>query len=202
MNDNDGINPDIYYYLVMDIHPFIYIIKKTNEGWYFGDTILRSFLPFFSKTRPRTHLAEENYVLTHDFKVAKQWLDRQVQEWKQELMSDFHLLRDARDYLRGLREYNKEVSMKFYLTPDDRLIYFRTILNRDRSWKQEIGILGSDIARRSFTDNDLGSERPMRCPGRDLRPITEEIARYKGEQYIDSMIAERVKEIEEFCEVI
>lgn len=192
---------EIYYYIVMDRHPFIYIMKKRDEGWYFADTILRGFYPLFSKGKPRFN-SGETYILTHDYNVAKQWLDRQVVEWKQELMSDFHLLRDAQDYLKGLREYNREVSMRFYLTPDDRLIYFRTILFKDRSWKQEIGILGEDIARRSFHDNDMGSEEPMRCPGPNLRPITEEIARHKGEQYIDRMIDEKIRQIEEFCEVI
>lgn len=190
----------MYYYLVADKHPFIYIMKKTDDGWYFADTILRSFYPLFSKSRPR-FTSGETYVLTHDWTVAKQFLDRQVQEWKEELLNDFHLSRDARDYLRGMREYNKEVSMRFYLTTDDRLIYFRTLLHKNRSWRQEIGILGEDIAKRSFTNNDLGSEEPMHCPSPNLRPITEEIARYKGEVFIDRMIAEKIKKIEEFCGV-
>lgn len=194
------MTPKMYYYIVMDRRPFLYIMKQTDEGWYFGDTILRSFYPLFSKGKPRFN-SGETYILTHDYNVAKQWLDRQVVEWKRELMSDFHLMRDAKDYLRGLREYNREVSMRFYLTLDDQLIFFRTILFKDRSWKQEIGILGENIARRSFTDNYLGSEEPMRCPGPNLRSITEEIARYKGELYIDRMIDERIRQIEEFCGV-
>lgn len=194
------MTPKMYYYIVTDSHPFLYIMKKTDEGWYFADTLLRAFYPLFSKSKPRL-TSGETYILTHDYNVAKQLLDRQVQEWKQELMSDFHLLRDARDYLRGLREYNREVSMRFYLTPDDRLIYFRTILFKNGSWRQEIGILADYIAKRSFTDNDMGSEEPMHCPGPNLRPITEEIARYKGEQYIDRMIDEKIKSIEEFCGV-
>ena len=194
------MTPKMYYYIVMDKHPFLYMMKKTDEGWYVGDTILRTFYPLFSRTKPR--LNGETYILTHDYEVAKQWLDRQAQDWKSEMLSDFHLMRDSGDYLRGLREYNREISMRFYLTPDDRLVYFRTVLYKDRSWKQEIGILGETIARRRFVDNDLGSETPMQWPAPNLRPITEEVARYKGEQYIDSMIDEKIRTIEEFCEVI
>lgn len=191
----------MYYYIVMDRDPFLFILKKTDDGWYFADTILRSFYPSFSKSKPRIHFGE-NYVLTNDYNVAKQTLDRQIQEWKTDLMDNFYLNRNSQDYLRGLRERNKEVSMKFYLTPDDKLIYFRTILNKDRSWRQEIGILGDGIARRKWTDNDEGSEEPMCCPADNLRPITEEIARYKGGLYIDRLVAESVKKIEEFCGVI
>lgn len=194
---------EIYYYMVIDSRPFVVIMKKTKDGWFWGDTIMRGFTPtYYGKSKPRP-MFDESYVLTRDWNVAMQYIEYQAAEWKRELMDDFHLTRNAGDYLKNLREYNKEVFHQYYLTPNDRLIYMRTLLHKDRSWRQEIGILeGDGIARRSWYDNDRGSEEPMRTPGPNMRPITDEIARYKGEQHIDRLIEKKINAIKEFCEVI
>lgn len=191
---------EIYYYLVIDHHPFAVIMKKTDVGWYWADTILRQLNPsYYGKSKPKMN--GETYILTKDWGVAQKFIERQLAEWKQEMMDDFHLNRTASDYLKALREYNKEVFHQYYLTVDDELIYMRTLLNKDRSWRQEIAILGEKIFRKSWHDNDNGSEEPMNCPGPKMRPITTEIARYKAEIFIDGWIEKRYKAIKEFCEV-
>lgn len=193
---------ELYYYMVIYRNPFMVIMKKTDKGWYWGDTIRSGFFShYYGKSKPRFQNGDEDYILTKDWKIAEQFIECQAAEWKQELMEDFHLNRTAQDYLRGLREYNKEVFHQYYLTMEDELIYMRTLLYKDRSWRQEIGILKDRVMRRSWHDNDSGSEEPMRCPGPNLRPITDEIARYKGEILIDRLIECKLNAIKKFCEV-
>lgn len=191
----------ILYYIIHNRNPFLVIMKQTEEGWYVGDTIRGGWIiPIYhGKSKPRIH--DETYTMTNDYNVARQFLDIQLSEWKKELMEDFHLSRDAQDYLKGLREYNKEVCFKYYLTPEGNIIYLRTILNRNRSWKQEIGILGEKIARRSWHDNDLGSEEPMLYPSPKLNVIAIDEARSRADKFIDGLVKDRIDVFNEFCEV-
>lgn len=190
----------ILYYLIHDYHPFIVMMKQTEEGWYVADTIRDGYLiEFYHKSKPRLH--DETYSLVTEYEAARQFLDYQMKEVKEKLMSDFYLSRDARFYLKELEEYNTELSLRYYLSPDGTIVYLRTILHKDRSWKQEMGLLSEEVARRHWHDNDLGSEEPMMFPSKKLIPISYEDARQLGERFIDSLIEERINEIEEFCEV-
>lgn len=188
------------YYLIHDRHPFLVIMKQTEEGWYVGDTARDGLLTvFYHKSKPRLH--DETYSLVTEYMTARQFLDYQMREVKQDLMDNFYLNRDANYYLDNLKNYNRELSMRYYLHPDGSLIYLRTILYKNRSWRQEIGILGEKKARRTWHDNDLGSEEPMLWPSSKMIPISYDDARKRGENFIDILIAERIETIEKFCEV-
>lgn len=192
---------EIYYYMVMDRHPFVVIMKKDEDGWSWMDTILRNIYPsYYGKSKPKLD-RDEHYVMTRDYKVAKQTIDRQIQEWKNEIMSDFYLNRDSREYLRNLSEWNREVFLQHYVSPKGKLVFMRTLLYKDRSWRQELGVFDEDSCRRSFHNNDLGSTEPMLFLRDDLRPIPIKEARQVAEVFAKKLIDKKMRIIEKFCEV-
>lgn len=191
----------ILYYLIHDRHPFLVVMKKKEEGWYEGDTGRGGWLiPIYhGKSKPR--LYDMTYTITNDYNVARQFFDIQLAKWKIDIMRDFHLNRNAYDYLKNLREYNREVYFRYYKDSEGNILYLKTILFKDRSWKQEMGILGKETARRAWTDNDLGSEEPMVNPSPKLIAISMEEARTRGEKWIDALVKDRIDNFNDFCEV-
>ena len=188
-------------YRVLDRDPFIFVSKQTDSGeWWWVDTLMPNFFPMCTgKTRPRLDRSE-HYVLTKDFESIESLLDRQIADWKKSMLSDFYLMDDARDYIRQLRERNRQVFLQHYQNPDGTLIYLRTILSKyDQSWRQEIGILSDTVHRRSWTDNTDGSEDLMRIPRKDATPISIERAREIASRIFDERFTKYKDRFIRFC---
>ena len=188
-------------YRVLDRDPFIFISKQTDSGeWWWVDTLMPHFFPMSNgKTRPRLDRSE-HYVLTKDFESIESLLDRQIADWKNSMLSDFYLMDDARDYIRQLRESNRQVFLQHYQNPDGTLIYLRTILSKyDQSWRQEIGVLSDTVHRRSWTDNIGGSEDLMRIPRNDAKPISIERAREIASRILDKRFTRYKNKFIRFC---
>lgn len=188
-------------YRVLDKDPFIFVAKQTDSGyWWWVDTLTRNFSPMCNgKTRPRLDRSE-HYVLTKDFESIESLLDRQIADWKNSMLSDFYLMDDAHDYIRQLRERNRQVFLQHYQNPDGTLIYLRTTLSKyDQSWRQEIGILSDTVHRRSWSDNMDGSENLMRIPRNDAKPIPIERAREIASRIFDERFTEYKDRFIRFC---
>lgn len=188
-------------YSVLDRDPFIFVTKQTDSGeWWWADTLMPNFFPRCNgKSRPRLDKSE-HYVLTKDFESIESLLDRQIADWKKSMLSDFHLMDDAHEYIRQLRERNRQVFLQHYQNPDGTLIYLRTILSKyDQSWRQEIGILSDTVHRRSWTDNTDGSEDLMRIPRKDATPISIERAREIASRIFDERFTKYKDRFIRFC---
>lgn len=188
-------------YRVLDRDPFIFVAKQTDsEQWWWIDTLMPNLFPMCTgKTRPRLDRSE-HYVLTKDFESIESLLDRQIADWKNSMLSDFYLMDNAHDYIRQLRERNRQVFLQHYQNPDGTLIYLRTILSKyDQSWRQEIGILSDTVHRRSWRDNKDGSEDLMRIPRNDATPIPIERAREIASRYLDKRFTKYKDRFVRFC---
>lgn len=191
----------IIFYRVLDRDPFIFVAKQTDSGdWWWVDTLTHNFFPMCNgKTRPRLDRSE-HYVLTYDFESIESLLDRQIAEWKNDMLSDLYLMDDSRAYLKQLKESHRQVFLQHYLNPDGTLIFLRTVLSRyDQSWRQEIGILSDTVHRRSWHDNMNGSEDLMRVPRKDAKPISIECALEIASKFLDKRFAEYKDMFIRFC---
>ena len=189
------------FYRVLDRDPFIFVAKQTDSGeWWWIDTLTPHFFPTCNgKTRPRLDRSE-HYVLTNDFESIESLLDRQIAEWKKEMLSNLYLMDDSNTYLKQLRESNRQVFLQHYLNPDGTLVFLRTILSKyDQSWRQEIGILSDGVHRRSWHDNMNGSEDLMRAPRKDSKPISIECALEIARKYLDKRFDYYKDEFIRFC---
>lgn len=189
------------YYIVMDRSPFIVAMKHLDSGeWWWIDTISKKLCPSYTgKSRPRLDRSE-HYVLVNDFEYVEGLLDQQIALWKRTALSDFYLMDDASVFLKQLKEYHRQVFLQHYLTPDGTLIFMRTILMKNgNGWRQEIGVLGEHVHCRSWHDNDVGSEEPMRFPRPDLKPISIEDATKVAIAHLDQSYAEYKSEFKKFC---
>ncbi len=191
------------YYSIIDRHPFVVIMKQSEEGWYWWNVWDSFTSPIFNgKCRPKLD-RDEHYVRTDDFDSVLPTIERNMQEWKSKVLEDHHLNYDGWNYLQNIYYRNRARLVQYFFDKDMNVITLRTIYERDKDgndWTQMLGILSPCEKRRRFFRQS--SDIPFVYRFSELKIVTQDDARARASQILDESINDYIQSIKEFCEVI
>lgn len=193
---------NISYYSILGKYGFVIIIKETDRGWYWWDIWEHFTSPhYYGKSRPRLSNDEKPYIMSKDFNTVLPQIESMMNEWKMRVLEDHRLNYSARNYLEDIYYRNKARCIQYYIPDDNSVITLETRyafnIQDGGEWTQVLGLIG-DRDRRTFLRESSGDTiiHPR------IPQVTQEDARSKANDILDSQIAEYIQSIKMFCGVI